>query len=208
MFIIFEGGEFAGKTTQIKWLKKFLTAKGFEVLVTHEPGGGDPNIRKKLLDVKGKISLEEELELFLDDRWLHVRGTIVPALKQNKVVICDRFSPSTISYQGYGRGLDLEMIREKDAGARQGVWPDLIILLDGDPEVLLQRSKRDTRFEQEKMDFHHRVREGFLNQSKEDPSRWCVIDAERPLKEVWQEVLVHVKKMIKQEKDASYIREQ
>lgn len=188
LFIDFEGGEFVGKTTQIRRAKAYLESKGFNVITTHEPGGGDPQIREKLLDAKGKLSPEEELDLFCEDRQFHVENIIRPALDEGKIVLCDRFEPSTIAYQGYGRGLSRELIKQKSARARWDIWPDCIILLDADPVTAFSRAEAVTRFEQEDFDFHNRVREGFLAQVKEDPKHGCLIDATPSEEKVWQKV--------------------
>lgn len=199
LFIDFEGGEFVGKTTQIKRAKAYLEEKGCDVITTHEPGGGDPQIRAKLLDAKGKISPEEELELFCEDRRLHVQNVIRPALDEGKIVLLDRFEFSTIAYQGYGRGLPLNIIRQKSAAARQGIWPDLIILLSADPAVIMNRapvSKQYDRFEKEGIAFHRRVWLGFLAQAAEDKKHWRVINATLPEEKVWRKVKQCLNKLI------------
>lgn len=188
IFIAFEGGEGGGKSTQIERLAAYLRSKGHDVLVTKEPGDGDPGIRQKLLHPSKPLTREEELDLFCEDRQLHIRNWVIPALEGEKIVLCDRFEPSTKAYQGYGRGMSLELIDQKSRGARGSVYPQLIILLDLPPEVGLARGKGDTSFEKEKLDFHQRVRRGFLEQAKSDPSRWRVVDATRPLEEVWEDI--------------------
>lgn len=188
LFIDFEGGEFVGKTTQIVYARAYLESKGFEVVTTHEPGGGDLQIREKLLDAKEKISPEEELELFCEDRRLHVQNIIRPALNKERMVLIDRFEPSTIAYQGYGRGLSINPIKQKSAVARQGVWPDLIILLSANPAAIKNRAPATTRFEKEGLAFHRRVWIGFLVQAAEDKKRWRIIDATLSKKEVWNRV--------------------
>ena len=188
LFIVFEGGEKVGKTTQIRLLETYLTQKGYDMVVTKEPGGGDPDIRKKLLNKKGILTPEEELDLFCRDRALHIENVVKPALQNNKIVLCDRFEPSTIAYQGYGRGMDIAHIREKSKQVRQNIWPDLILLLDADPETVLSREEATSRFDAENLDFHQRVRKGFLAQATADPTRWRVIDATRSIEEVHKEV--------------------
>ena len=188
LFIVFEGGEKVGKTTQIRLLETYLTQKGYDMVVTKEPGGGDPDIRKKLLNKKGILTPEEELDLFCRDRALHIENVVKPALQNNKIVLCDRFEPSTIAYQGYGRGMDIAHIREKSKQVRQNIWPDLILLLDADPETVLSREEATSRFDAENLDFHQRVRKGFLAQATADPTRWRVIDATRSIEEIHKEV--------------------
>jgi len=113
LLIDFEGGEFTGKTTQLRRARTYLEEKGYTVLATHEPGGGDPQIRQKLLEAREKLTPEQELDLFCEDRRLHVQNLIRPALAEGKIVLLDRFEPSTIAYQGYGRGLPIDRIKQK-----------------------------------------------------------------------------------------------
>ena len=192
LFIVFEGGEKVGKTTQLRHAKQYLEEKRCLVVLTHEPGGGDPNIRKILLDKRGTISPEEELDYFCIDRALHVDNVINPALEEGAIILSDRFEPSTIAYQGYGRGIDIKLIKEKSAKARRGVWPHLIILLDADPEIALSREEATSRFDAESLDFHQRVRHGFLAQMKEDSARWRIVDATQSINTVWQEIKKHI----------------
>ena len=198
LFIDFEGPDKSGKTTQLEKAGEYLRSFGFDVLETHEPGGGDPEIRKKLLDMKNRLTPEEELNLFCADRELHVSRIIKPALKAGRIVLCDRYEPSTIAYQGFGRGLDLNMIRLKSAEARQAIWPDAIIFFDGNPEIFLRRGELTTRFDQEKLDFHNRVREGFLEVAQTDFSYRCVINAELSIEEVWQNVKACLHNVLKE----------
>lgn len=192
LFIVFEGGEKVGKTTQIRLLKDYLAGKGYTVVVSKEPGGGDPAIREKLLDKKGVLTPEEELDLFCRDRALHMANVVRPALANGAMVLCDRFEPSTIAYQGYGRNIDIALIKQKSADARQDIWPNLIILLDANPETVLPREEATSRFDAETLDFHKRVRKGFLAQAAEDPSHWRVIDVEKSIEKVWLEVKKHI----------------
>ena len=192
VFIVFEGGEFSGKTTQAKRFAQYLKEKGFDAILTREPGGTPEGqkIRERLLHEK--LTAWEELDLFFEDRRIHVAKIIKPSLREGKIVISDRFSPSTIAYQGGGRGLDQELISEKDYAARNGIWPDKIILLDGDPEKLRERAagrgEKLANFENLGFDFHSRVRESFLKQARENPNTWCVINALRSIEHVFQEV--------------------
>jgi len=194
--IVFEGGEKVGKTTQLARAKEYLTAKGHSVILTHEPGGGDPDIRKKLLDTKGILTPEEELDLFCKDRALHITNVIQPALERGAVILCDRFEPSTIAYQGYGRGIDLTLIKRKSAEARRGIQPDFIFLLDADPQKVLSREEATSRFDAEKLDFHTRVRQGFLVQAADDPDHWRIIDAGQPVEVVWKDIEKHLKEIL------------
>jgi len=197
ILIDFEGGEKVGKTTQIRKAKECLESLGYPVLVTHEPGGGDPHIREKLLDMKGKVTPEQELDLFCQDRKLHVDNLLRPSLETGTVVLLDRFEPSTIAYQGYARGISLDLIRQKSAEARGEIWPDVIILLDADPAIALKREEATSRFDAEKIEFHQKVRAGFLAQAKEDTAHWRIIDASSPIEEVWEDVKKEIDSLTK-----------
>jgi dTMP kinase len=168
LFIVFEGGEGAGKTTQVKLLADTLRAArpGHEVVTTAEPGGTDlgARIRALVLDCEAMDPRAETL-LYLADRAEHIARVIRPALERGATVISDRFHDSTLVYQGYARGLGLHRIEELSTWILGPVRPDLVIVLDVDPTVGLARAGRrsDTnRFEAEKLAFHHRVRTGFL----------------------------------------------
>jgi dTMP kinase len=191
--IVFEGGEGAGKSTALKFLAAHLRQIGYKVVETKEPYG---EYRKRLLDTHPMIapSPEEELDLFIRNRAEHFKELIIPSLKAGKIILCDRSSFSTIAYQHYGRGLDLTDILVRDAKARKNVDFDLIVLLDIDPKIGLKRKDPETRFELEKIDFHHRVRRGYLEQAKMDfDKKWIVIDASQPeeiVKEQVREVIL------------------
>ncbi len=202
LFIVFEGGEKVGKTTQLKRAKEYLEKLKFSVVLTHEPGGGDPDIRKKLLDKKEVLTPEEELDLFCHDRTLHVENVVKPALERNKVVLCDRFEPSTIAYQGYGRGIDIARIEKKSKKTRQNIWPNLILLLDADPRIMLTREEATSRFDAEKLDFHKRVRKGFIAQAAKDPIHWRILNAARSIETVWEEIKAHLDNYLNIKKDA------
>mgnify|MGYP001592033472 CR=1 FL=1 len=201
VFIVFEGGEKVGKTTQLQKLKTYLENQGHSVVLAREPGGGDPHIREKLLHMKSVLTPEQELALFCKDRKLHIKHVISPALQQGKIVICDRFEPSTIAYQGYGRGMDITLIKKESAKARNGIWPDLIILLDADPTKVINRREASTRFDAEKIDFHRRVRKGFLAQAKADPQNWRIIDATQSLEVVWKNIQSNIHEFLAKRKD-------
>lgn len=192
LFIVFEGGEKVGKTTQIKLLDEYLREQGSDVVLTKEPGGGDPYIREKLLNMRSVLTPEEELALFCEDRALHIKNVVKPALEKNKIILCDRFEPSTIAYQGYGRGMDITHIKEQSKKARQDIWPDMIILLDADPEKVLTREEATSRFDAEKIEFHKRVREGFLAQARENPTEWRIIEATQSIEVVHREIKKHI----------------
>lgn len=188
LFITFEGGEGCGKTTHSKLLLKRLKQKNIPATLTHEPGGtslGD-EIRKALKKRRdSSFSPQAELLLFAASRAQLVVEVIRPALEEGKVVICDRFSHSTLVYQGYGRGLDLTMVRTVNTIATQNLEPDLTVFLDISPEQGLarKRSVKD-RFEMEDLSFHRRVRDGYLKTAAADPEHWLVIDASLPKRKV------------------------
>lgn len=197
-FIVFEGGEGSGKTTVIKLVAQALKKLGYQILITHEPGGTriGGKIREILVDKKNKdIVSKAELLLFLADRAQHVEEIIKPALAARKIVLCDRFSGSTFAYQYYGRGLaNFEEIYRLDSFSRDHLRPHLTILLDVSPETGLgERGKNISRFEKEKMEFHQRLRAGYLELAKQNSETWRVINASKPLKEVETEALEIVK---------------
>ncbi len=181
-FIVFEGGEGSGKSTQTKALTNRLRKVGYKVVPTHEPGGTALGERLRRWVKWGKaITIPTELFLFLASRSQLVKQVIRPALKSGKVVICDRFSASTIAYQGHGRGIDLSLLESLDDFVTEGVKPDLVLLMDLEAEEGLIRKKRKwDSFEREEFGFHQRVREGYLKMAAADPERWVVIDASLP----------------------------
>ena len=196
-FIVFEGGERTGKSTQIKILAERLTKAGIDIVLTKEPGGSSrgAEIREKLL--YGKCTSAQELSLFLEDRALHFKELIAPALKEGKWVLCDRNAPSTVAYQGYGRGMDVKEIKRLNSKVMRGRNFDLVVLLDMDPEKALSRAEKETRFDKEKLEFHKRVRRGFLEQWMEDKRSgkrpvWFFVGASQSPEEVayiiWKEV--------------------
>jgi dTMP kinase len=179
-FVVFEGPEGAGKSTQIRRLASWLEEAGLNVFTTREPGGsplGD-RVRDVLLDPNLVIDAEAEFLLYAAARAQHVRSTILPALETHDVVLCDRFAASSAAYQGYGRGLDLEWVNAVNAHATLGLNANLTLLLDLAPEVGLARVAargQQDRLEQADLAFHERVRHGFLTLSRDDG--WTVIDA-------------------------------
>lgn len=189
MFITFEGIEGSGKSTQITRLAEWLGAQlNQEPVVTREPGGCAiaDKIRGILLDVANSdMNVQAELLLYAAARAQHVAQIICPALENGQIVLCDRFSDATLAYQGFGRGLPRPLIEEINKLATLGTMPDLTLLLDFDPEIGLNRAiKRnatatgpdENRFEQENLDFHRRIRDGYLSLAATE-NRFCVIDA-------------------------------
>jgi dTMP kinase len=182
VFITFEGGDGSGKSTQSRRLAKRLQAEGRQVLLLREPGGTKlgEKVRKVLLERKHPIQPEAELLLFLAARAELVRDVIRPALARGEVVLCDRFSDSTLAYQGYGRGLDIESLTQLDVWATGGLVPDLTVLLDVPVEVGRAHVGKDAdAIEREDNAFHERVRRGFLTIAAEAPDRFLVLDATR-----------------------------
>jgi len=184
LFITFEGGEGCGKSTQSRLLLKRLEQQNVPVILTHEPGGTAlGNELRRTLKRKRDSSISPHAELFLlaASRAQLVAEVIHPALEEGKVVICDRFTHSTMVYQGYGRGLDFTAIKMVNNMATGYLNPDLIIFLDISPEQGLARKQSlKDRFELEDLSFHRRVREGYLKMAAAEPDRWLVIDASLP----------------------------
>jgi len=184
-FITFEGSEGCGKSTQSKLLAQYLRKKGFSVLFVREPGGTKicEQIRKVLLDPKNKeMSPIAEMLLYMASRAQIVKEVIRPALLKGKVVICDRFLDSTIAYQGYGLGLDINLIKIIGKSASAGVSPDLTIFLDlAVKKGLRHRQSGKDRIENRALSFHHRVRKGYLRLAKNEPRRIRVIRVEKDI---------------------------
>jgi len=200
--ISFEGGDGSGKTTQLRLLEKYLVSRGEVCLCTREPGGTTLGemIRQVLLEGgREEIISPTEIFLYLADRAQHVHEVIRPALASGRLVLCDRFTDSTLAYQGYGRGVDLDMLRRLNQVASHGITPDLTFLLDCSVEVGLSRTAqrlvsqesgkgREDRFEREKAEFHERVRTGFLKLAQTEPERIYLLDASRPIQEIHEEI--------------------
>ena len=198
-FVSFEGGDGAGKSTQILALQRYLTGRGRSCLVTREPGGTTTGELIRNLLLKGgpqEIVSSAELFLYLADRAQHVNEIILPALHAGQIVLCDRFTDSTLAYQGYGRGIDLELLGTFNGFAVGGVKPDLTMLLDCPVNIGLARTRgrlnldeQQDRFEGETVAFHERIRAGFLSMAAAEPERFRIIDSSRPQGEVAREIL-------------------
>jgi dTMP kinase len=188
VFVTLEGPEGAGKSTVARRLASALEGTGREVLLTREPGSGPvgQRLRSVLLDSEG-MTQKCELFLFLADRAQHVESVVRPALERGAIVLCDRYADSTIVYQGHARGLDLEVLRSLNEFATGGLDPDLTLLLDLDPKTGLARLESKDRLDSEPLEFHQKVRNGFLEEAKIEPKRWEVIDASRSPDEVFDD---------------------
>jgi dTMP kinase len=191
MFITLEGPEGSGKSTQLRLLAEFLSERGYAVTVTREPGGtciGD-QIRDTLHDTANTaMSPVTEVLLYSASRAQLVAEVIRPALARGEIVLCDRFADSSMAYQGFGRGLDREMLGALTAIATGGLTPDLTLLLDIDVVRGLAR-RRDkgeemNRLDLEEVTFHERVRAGYHALAESEPLRWVIIDADRPVDQV------------------------
>jgi dTMP kinase len=177
---------------------------GIPVILTHEPGGTSlgKEVRRRLKQIGGaEISPLAELFLFAASRAQLVAEVIRPSLVRGAMVICDRYTDSTVAYQGYGRGLDFDSIQKVNTLATQGLSPDLVILLDIPVEIGLARkgvAKQD-RFETEEIAFHQRVRQGYLKMAAANPERWLVVDARLPKREVGQIIWKRVEGLLRKE---------
>jgi dTMP kinase len=193
-FITLEGVEGSGKTTQTALVAEALRAAGHRVTVTREPGGtrAGEAIRAIFLDPAVSLHAAAELLLVLADRAQHVREKLKPALAAGEIVLSDRYSDSTVAYQGYGRGLDLKLLDELNRLATDGTHPELTIVLDLAVETGLERTRARVRgdvrgpdrFEGEQVEFHRRVREGFLTIARDQPGRVRTLDATAPVAEI------------------------
>lgn len=191
LFITLEGVDGVGKTTQALLLKETLEQRGQQVLHTFEPGGTKlgSQIRELLLNPKHQeLHSMTEILLYAADRAQHVNEIVRPALKAGKTVICERFVDSSVAYQGYGLGLDIEAIRKVNRFATGGLAPDLTIFFDADPAKSLVKTKGD-RIEQRTLEYYGRVRKGFLAIAQAEPERFKVISAEGTREEVAARVL-------------------
>ena len=194
-FITFEGGEGTGKSTQIRLLQKYFEQINVPCLATREPGGTALGelIRKLLLEVSADVIAPlTEVFLYLADRTHHVSQIIDPAISAGKIVLCDRFTDSTLAYQGYGRGINVAWLRELNETATGSTRPDLTFLLDCPVEVGLSRTAarkyetgnpREDRFERETLAFHEKVRAGFFALAQREPGRFSIIDATKTVEE-------------------------
>lgn len=212
-FITFEGPEGSGKSSQMEMLRTYLLKKEYDCLSTREPGGTSVGniIREIVLDARRREIVDRaELFLILAARSQHTAEVILPALDEGKIVLCDRYNDSTIAYQGHGRGLDLEEMRRMCEYASFGLQPDLTFLLDVDVAVGLNRTKerhrkaesRGTadRIEEAGMEFHERVRAGYLALARQEPQRIIVLDSSGALEEAHQKIVRRVEKLLSRQR--------
>lgn len=201
MFITLEGIEGSGKTTQIKHIADYLNSHGHDCVVTREPGGTrlGERIRAILLDPASRdMDPLTELLLYLADRVQHIRELLEPSLARGKTVLCDRYVDATLVYQGYARGIDIEMIRKLHLLLPAYLQPDITLLLDLPVEAGLGRAWAqidsggrtgyETRFEKETLTFHEKVRAGYLALARREPERFRIIDAARSVSDVQADI--------------------
>lgn len=202
IFITFEGIEGSGKSTQVKLLADTLLKSGFKTITTFEPGDTEfgKKVREILLSPALKINPLSELLLYFADRVQHVWEKINPFLSEGFIVISDRFIDSTLAYQGYGRGIPLDLIHTLNRILLNEFKPDLTVLLDLPAEQGLARNKninKNDKFEFEDISFHNRVREGFLKLATLEPERFIIIDATKLIDEISLEIYEKIKKRLK-----------
>ena len=196
LLITFEGGEGSGKTTQSQILYNALKEKGFEVIKTREPGGTKfAEIIREIL-VQGesnKISNISELLLFAAARADHVQKVIKECLKDNKIVICDRFTDSTLAYQGYAGNLDLDLVKEVNRISIGEISPDLTFVFDIDPTLGIERAlgenNKETRFEEKDIMYHKKIRDGYMDIARDNPDRCVVINGTIDIEQISKKIL-------------------
>lgn len=204
LFITFEGADGSGKTTQIQKAAQQLTAMGYEVITSREPGGTQlaEKVRAIVLDAELPLNNTSEILLYLAARSEHIEKVIAPAVEQGKIVLCDRFSDSTLVYQGLAKGLayeQLEPLKKLNAFACAGIKPDLTILLDGDTDVLLTRRTLrgvSDRYENKGIEFQRSLRSGFLQLAEKEPERIRIVNAEAAAETVAAAVFAEIKKLL------------
>ena len=208
LLITLEGVEGSGKTTQIRRLKRYLNRRGIPCVTTREPGGTriGEKIRRILLDRSHRdIAPMNELFLYEAARAQHVKDVIGPLLKKRVVILCDRFSDASVAYQGHGRGISSRWVEQLNRMATEGIKPDLTLLLDCPSAIGLKRALRrnlkkenkEDRFEREKIQFHCRVRRGYLSLAQREPSRIKVIDTRNGATMVFQEIQQHISRLLR-----------
>lgn len=193
LFITFEGIDGCGKSTQLNLLAEYLKGKGHEVLITREPGavGLGEKLREILLNYDGDVSSNCEAFLFLADRAQHIDTLVKPAMAEGKIVLCDRHTDSTVAYQGYGRGVDLNQIKMLNDIATSGLKPDLTFVFDIDIETSAERvGKNKDRMESAGLEFHQKVRDGYLKITESEPQRAMLINSKDSIENIFEQVKV------------------
>jgi len=202
LFITFEGGDGSGKTTQINLLATWLEAQGQTVVLTREPGGTDLGVelRNIVLHRKGFIAPRAEALLYAADRSHHIHSLVRPALERGEVVVQDRYLDSSVAYQGAGRVLDPEEVRELSLWATERLIPHLTVLLDVPASVAkarqAQTEREYDRLEAEAEDFHTRVRESYLSLAAAEPERFLVVNGELTIEEIHQSIITKVSDLL------------
>jgi dTMP kinase len=200
LFIVFEGGEGSGKSTQADRLVRRLAACATEVVATYEPGGTGvgEEIRRTLIKPRSSsIEPTTELLLFAAARAQLTREVLLPALQRGATVVCDRYAASSVAYQGYGRGIDLETVQAANQVATLGLTPDIVFLLDVPPgDALRRKSKTPDRFELETHGFHERVRQGYREMAAAKPETWVVLDALQSIDDTAAAIWSHVARLM------------
>ena len=205
MFITFEGGEGAGKSTAIKRIVEKLTSEGYDIVLTREPGGTPiaEEIRNVILDKKNTaMDPRTEALLYAASRRQHLVDEVIPALKEGKLVLCDRFLDSSLAYQGGARGIGIDTVYNMNLFATEGMLPDLTILYDIKPEEGLARiaanSQREVnRLDVEKLTFHNKVRDSFHELAKKFPERFVIVDASKTPDEVFEDAYKAIEDRLK-----------
>lgn len=206
LFVTFEGGEGSGKSSALRLLNERLLKEGYQTVLTREPGGTEiaEQIRNVILDrANTKMDPRTEALLYAASRRQHLVEKVWPALKEGKIVLCDRYLDSSLAYQGGARGLGIDNVLNVNMFATEGTFPDLTLLFDIEPELGLERIARNAsrevnRLDLEKIEFHRGVRKTFLSLAERYPERFVIIDASKPLEEVvenaYQAVIQRLKK--------------
>ncbi len=196
-FIVFEGPDRCGKSTQANMLNKYLSARGFDVVITREPGGDNVSeeIRRILLDPTNTVGPMAELLLYEASRAQHTEQKIIPALEAGQVVICERYTMSSCAYQGYGRGIDMDIINKLNEIATRGVKPDLTLVFLMSDKYFTERGEYlfSDRLELEDEAFRHKMRRGYKELAAKTENA-VIINADRPIAEIEQEVLKEIKR--------------
>ena len=206
-FITFEGIDGCGKTSQIQLAQAYLQQKGFQVINTMEPGGTEIGyqIREILLNQKNhRLVQESEMLLYLADRIQHLQEYILPALERGLIVLCDRYHDSTVAYQGYGRGVDLNLIHSIEEKAIKPYAPEVTFLLDIDPQLALDRTEKKykeknqkDRLEKESKEFFQRIKDGYLKLAEIFPERFVFIDGSKPIEQIHQKIIEQLEIILK-----------